>query len=125
MNNDRFKFRVWDTIDKTYDYNFPFNAVGAFYVREDGHLCSDYGNTVCPEFKQDRFIIEQCTGLKDKNGTLIYEGDIVSINGVGGVITWLESQAAFCAKSDSDAEYSMDFCPFEIIGNVHTGVSDE
>ena len=25
--NDRFKFRVWDTITNTYDYKFPYNNV--------------------------------------------------------------------------------------------------
>lgn len=63
---DRFKFRVWNTSDKKY---FDWE-----YLR----LCADLGDVLNRGSTQCQ-VIEQCTGLKDKNGTLIFEGDIVEL----------------------------------------------
>lgn len=72
-------FRVWSKKQKTYDYKHPFNILGSFYIAQNGVLISDYGNVIAPEVNQDVFIIEQATGIKDKNGKMMYVGDIVKM----------------------------------------------
>lgn len=118
------KFRVWSKKQKTYDYKYPFNVSGSFYIAQNGVLLSDYGNVITPEVKQNDFVIERFTGLRDKNDHMIYEGDIVSEhNGdLKGVVKQAEDgQWIIYWDNIPDGrsvlfEHS-NFC--EVIGNIH------
>lgn len=106
---DRFMVRVWDIKRERYVYNAQFEP--DYDVIED----------------DTEYIPEQCTGLKDKNGKLIYEGDIINYNFSGEVNT-----VETFAKKVSQGKHIVEFCeyyfaPFnfvnvsdvEVIGNVH------
>ena len=118
------KFRVWSKKQKTYDYKYPFNVSGSFYIAQNGVLLSDYGNVITPEVKQNDFVIKRFTGLRDKNDHMIYEGDIVSEhNGdLKGVVKQAEDgQWIIYWDNIPDGrsvlfEHS-NFC--EVIGNIH------
>lgn len=67
--NDRFKFRVWDK---------GLNRYLGKDKYEPAPLVMCNGNIAYLDDNAMRnYIVQQCTGLKDKNGTLIYENDFI------------------------------------------------
>ena len=63
--------------------------------------------------------IGQFTGLCDKNGKKIFEGDIVeSPNGTQGFIEWQNAECAFLVNIGDDWQ-TMDDCPYEVVGNIY------
>ena len=79
----------------------------------------------CEKYEVIPETVGQFTGLCDKNGRKIFEGDIVeSPNGTQGFIEWQNAECAFLVDIGDDWQ-TMDDCPYEVIGNKYDNKEEE
>lgn len=99
---------------------------GLVIEKYTGTACDDWtisGSCFC---EVDKSTICQCTGLKDKNGNLIWENDIVNCltEECRGCIGWNESEAGFyfnvlLEDGRFEEEYIYDYQDgIEVIGSI-------
>ena len=124
--NNRFKFRVWDVKNKKFlpESYFAILGNGKLIVTLSGYY-NDFTNT-----NQDDYVIQQYTGLTDKNGNLIFDGDIVQYNqnssydNMDFIAKWSDDKLGFIFQSNSGEQlvnqtpHLNRFKHLEVVGNI-------
>ena len=100
------KFRAWDDVEKRmyYGNTEQFDDMLGFRFQH---------------FETDKPVYMQYTGLKDKNGREIYEGDILKCELYFGAVEWIEDWAMFAINNDRLESLILWASVSEIIGNIY------
>ena len=115
--NKEIEFRAWDVENKIMVYDNENDTYGYW----DGCQDSDLG-MINHLINRKEYIFMQYTGLKDKNGKKIFEGDIIDISYDEAIIKNAVIEyhgASFYACTNSDMWELDNYFDIEAIGNIY------
>ena len=113
------KFRAYDKIDKRLIIDkqdfIPLIVTNKGVFKLDP--CCEYNRWI--EIEEDRFVIMEYTGLKDKNRVLIFEGDIVEYGELSFQVEILDGTTIAWRNKSASNLISYQIKESIIIGNIH------